>query len=61
MVRYSKEKVAYFGEYMNTGAGSDVKERAEYVKEALTDEEVKPFISLAHIEGSQWLLPPPKI
>jgi len=56
-----KEKVAYFGEYKNTGPGANVAKRAPYVREALTDAEVRPYISLAHIEGSKWLLPPPRV
>lgn len=47
----------YFGEYHNEGPGSDLSKRAAYGKQ-LSDAEVKPFISIAYIEGSKWLLPP---
>lgn len=52
------EKTAFFGEFQNTGPGADPKARAPMTKQ-LTEAEVKPFITLAFIEGSQWLLPPP--
>ncbi|XP_027361828.1 pectinesterase 2-like [Abrus precatorius] len=51
-------KTAQFGEYQNKGPGADPKGRASFTKQ-LTAEQVKPFISLAMIEGSKWLLPPP--
>ncbi|KAL0401034.1 UNVERIFIED_CONTAM: Pectinesterase PPME1 [Sesamum latifolium] len=47
----------YFGEYHNQGPGADLSKRAPFAKQ-LSDAEVKPFISLAYIEGSKWLLPP---
>ncbi|PHU18091.1 hypothetical protein BC332_13786 [Capsicum chinense] len=47
----------YYGEYKNKGAGATLDRRIGYVKK-LSDEEAKPFISLAYIEGSKWLLPP---
>ncbi|KAK4353873.1 hypothetical protein RND71_026067 [Anisodus tanguticus] len=47
----------YYGEYNNKGAGATPERRVGYVKK-LSDEEAKPFISLAYIEGSKWLLPP---
>ncbi|CAN4095091.1 unnamed protein product [Withania somnifera] len=51
------DKSVYYGEYKCTGAGATEDSRVGYVKK-LSDEEAKPFISLAHIEGSKWLLPP---
>ncbi|KAL0292708.1 UNVERIFIED_CONTAM: Pectinesterase PPME1 [Sesamum radiatum] len=39
------------------GPGADLSKRAPFAK-LLSDAEVKPFISLAYIEGSKWLLPP---
>ncbi|XP_019162125.1 PREDICTED: pectinesterase 1-like [Ipomoea nil] len=50
-------ETTYFGEYKNTGAGSDMAKRPKFVKR-LTDAEAKPFITLAFIEASKWLLPP---
>jgi len=47
-----------FGEYQNTGPGADPKGRAPITKQ-LSETEVKPYITLAMIEGSKWLLPPP--
>ncbi|KAJ7961864.1 Pectinesterase [Quillaja saponaria] len=55
-----RESTVYFGEFKNTGPGSDPKTRVKFVKQ-LSDAEVKPFISLGYIEGSKWLLPPPKL
>ncbi|XP_057428514.1 pectinesterase 1-like [Lotus japonicus] len=53
-------ETVYFGEYNNAGPGADRTGRPEYVKQ-LSDAEVKPFITLASIEGSKWLLPPSKV
>ncbi|XP_019162289.1 PREDICTED: pectinesterase 1-like [Ipomoea nil] len=47
----------YFGEYKNTGPGSGMAKRPKFVKK-LTDAEAHPFITLAFIEASKWLLPP---
>ncbi|KAI3735081.1 hypothetical protein L6452_14569 [Arctium lappa] len=49
----------FFGEFGNTGPGSNVALREPFVKQ-LNKADIKPFISLAYIEGSKWLLPPPK-
>ncbi|KAJ8772420.1 hypothetical protein K2173_027597 [Erythroxylum novogranatense] len=40
--------------------GSAPNTRAPFTKQ-LTEEQVKPFITLGYIEGSKWLLPPPKV
>nr|GMC78993.1 pectinesterase 1-like [Ipomoea batatas] len=50
----------YFGEYKNTGPGAKMDGRPNFAKK-MTDEEVKPFITLGFIEGSKWLLPPTKV
>ncbi|KAJ7961953.1 Pectinesterase [Quillaja saponaria] len=55
-----RESTVYFGEYKNIGPGSDPKARVKFVKQ-LSDAEVKPFLSLGYIEGSKWLIPPPKL
>ncbi|KAG8381031.1 hypothetical protein BUALT_Bualt06G0078500 [Buddleja alternifolia] len=54
------DKNIYFGEYNNKGAGSNLAKRAAFTKK-LSDADVKPFISLAYIQASKWLLPPPKV
>ncbi|XP_055809200.1 pectinesterase 1-like [Solanum dulcamara] len=51
------DKSVYYGEYKCKGAGATTARRVGYVKK-LSDAEAKPFISLAYIEGSKWLLPP---
>ncbi|XP_076945355.1 pectinesterase 1-like [Bidens hawaiensis] len=55
----SPETNIFFGEFGNTGPSAVTDGREPYVKK-LTLEEAKPFISLSYIEGSKWLLPPPK-
>ncbi|KAM6581996.1 hypothetical protein CsatB_008998 [Cannabis sativa] len=50
----------YYGEYKSFGEGSMATKREKYVKH-LTDEEVKPFITLGYVQASKWLLPPPKL
>ncbi|BBG99563.1 Pectin lyase-like superfamily protein [Prunus dulcis] len=44
--------------YKCSGPGSSVAGRVKYTKH-LTDEQIKPFLSLGYIQGSKWLLPPP--
>ncbi|XP_049405922.1 pectinesterase 1-like [Solanum stenotomum] len=51
------DSTVYYGEYKCKGAGSTLDKRVPFTKK-LSDEEAKPFISLAYIEGSKWLLPP---
>ncbi|KAJ9553305.1 hypothetical protein OSB04_017350 [Centaurea solstitialis] len=53
-------KNLFFGEFGNTGPGSNVALREPFVKR-LKKADILPFISLAYIEGSKWLLPPPKL
>ncbi|XP_012090532.1 putative pectinesterase 63 [Jatropha curcas] len=53
-----REKNLYFGEFKNTGPGSNPKGRAKFSKQ-LSFEEAKPFLTLGFIKGSSWLLPPP--
>ncbi|KAJ9140060.1 hypothetical protein P3X46_030747 [Hevea brasiliensis] len=54
-----REAQVFFGEYKNTGPGAAPAGRVKYAKQ-LTEEEVKPFLSLGFIKGTSWLLPPPK-
>lgn len=49
----------YYGEYRNYGRGADLSERVTWSK-ALTDEEVKPFMTKGMIGGRDWLRPSPK-
>lgn len=49
----------FFGEYKNTGPGANTAKRAKFAKQ-LTEEEAKPFLNLGYINGTIWLLPPPK-
>ncbi|CAK9157949.1 unnamed protein product [Ilex paraguariensis] len=54
------DKTVFFGEYNCKGARADFAARVPFAKK-LTDAEAQPFISLAFIEGSKWLLPPAKV
>ncbi|RAL39347.1 hypothetical protein DM860_002880 [Cuscuta australis] len=47
----------FFGEYKNSGPGSNMNGRPKFVRR-LTGPEVKPFLTLGFIEASKWLLPP---
>jgi len=51
-------RTLYFGEYKNTGPGSDATGRSPLTRQ-LSDSEVKPYLGLGMIEGSKWILPPP--
>ncbi|KAG5607411.1 hypothetical protein H5410_028903 [Solanum commersonii] len=51
------DKSVFYGEYNCKGAGAALEKRVGFTKK-LSDAEAKPFISLAYIEGSKWLLPP---
>ncbi|OAY30576.1 pectinesterase PPME1 [Manihot esculenta] len=53
------EETVFFGEYKNTGPGANTAKRAKFAKQ-LTEEEAKPFLNLGYINGTIWLLPPPK-
>jgi len=53
------EKTVFFGEYNNKGPGANMHKR-KYSKK-LTAADAKPFINLAFIEGSKWILPPTKV
>nr|KYP36030.1 Pectinesterase PPME1 [Cajanus cajan] len=51
-------KTVRLREYKNTRPGADLKGRSPLAHQ-LTDEEVKPYLTLGVIERSKWLLPPP--
>ncbi|KAK6926246.1 Pectinesterase, catalytic [Dillenia turbinata] len=55
-----RERTMLFGEYKNTGPGSSPKDRASFVRR-LSDAQARTYLSLDYIEGSKWLLPPPRI
>ncbi|PQQ12703.1 putative pectinesterase 63 [Prunus yedoensis var. nudiflora] len=46
----------FYGEFQNSGLGSNVSGQARYTKK-LSDAEAKSFLSLGYIQGSKWLLP----
>ncbi|CAH9100793.1 unnamed protein product [Cuscuta epithymum] len=50
----------FFGEYKNTGPGSNMKMRPKFVRR-LTAPEVRPYLTLGFVEASKWLLPPTKV
>ncbi|XP_059625308.1 pectinesterase 1-like [Cornus florida] len=53
---HENEKTVYYGEFKNNGPGADTKGRVKFAKQ-LSEAEAKPYISLAYIEASKWLLP----
>ncbi|MCL7022116.1 hypothetical protein MKW94_020889 [Papaver nudicaule] len=53
------DKTVYYGEYKCKGQGANPTGRVKYVK-MLTDAEVKPYLDINYINGSTWILPPPK-
>ncbi|GLT98833.1 hypothetical protein SLE2022_163130 [Rubroshorea leprosula] len=55
-----RDQTVYYGEYKCSGPGSVSSARAKFAK-ILSDEEVKPFMSMSYIHGSNWLLPPPNV
>ncbi|XP_047176864.1 pectinesterase PPME1-like [Vigna umbellata] len=54
------DKTLYFGEYMNTGPGADATGRSKLTRK-LQYSEVQNYLGLGMIEGSKWILPPPKV
>lgn len=55
-----RSKTVFYGEYKCTGPGASTDHRVKYTKK-LTDAEAQKFLVLDYIQGSQWLLPPPKV
>ncbi|XP_059461545.1 pectinesterase PPME1-like [Corylus avellana] len=55
-----RDSTVLFGEYKNSGPGSNLSRRAKFSKQ-LGDNEAKKFLSLAYIKGSSWLLPSPSM
>ncbi|XP_026442300.1 putative pectinesterase 63 [Papaver somniferum] len=56
---FEADKTVFYGEYKCKGPGANPTGRVKYVK-MLTDEEVKPYLDINYINGSYWILPPPK-
>ncbi|CAL2235805.1 unnamed protein product [Prunus armeniaca] len=56
--RPERDNTVFYGEYKCSGPGSSAAGRVKYTKH-MTDEQIKPFLSLGYIQGSKWLLPPP--
>ncbi|KAG8661125.1 pectinesterase PPME1-like [Manihot esculenta] len=54
-----RDSTVFFAEYKNSGPGSNPKGRVKFTKQ-LKDAQAKNFLSLGYIQGSKWLLPPPK-
>ncbi|PKI40396.1 hypothetical protein CRG98_039242 [Punica granatum] len=52
-----RDSLVEFREYKNIGPGANPAGQAKFVKQ-MTDEEVRPFLSLGYIVASEWLLPP---
>ncbi|EXC28695.1 putative pectinesterase 53 [Morus notabilis] len=50
----SREMTVFYGQYKCTGPGANFAGRVAWSRE-LTNEEVKPFISLSFIDGSEWI------
>ncbi|XP_062087065.1 putative pectinesterase 63 [Humulus lupulus] len=53
-------KDVYYGEYKCMGPGASTSGRAKYAK-ILTDEQIKPFMSMTFIQGNKWLIQPPNL
>ncbi|XP_044495260.1 putative pectinesterase 63 [Mangifera indica] len=59
-MKAGEHKSPYFGEYKCWGPGANLTGRAKFVKN-LTDEEARPFLSMAFIDGDNWIVPPPMV
>ncbi|XP_030502343.2 putative pectinesterase 63 [Cannabis sativa] len=55
-----KNKDVYYGEYKCMGPGASTSGRVKYAK-LLTDEQIKPFMSMTYIQGNKWLIPLPNL
>ncbi|KAK3183320.1 hypothetical protein Dsin_030606 [Dipteronia sinensis] len=54
-----RQQSVYFAEYKCYGSGANSAGRVKYTKK-ITDAQVRPFLTLGYIQGSKWLLPPPR-
>ncbi|KAF4369936.1 hypothetical protein G4B88_016097 [Cannabis sativa] len=50
----------FYGEYKCMGPGASTSKRVKYAK-ILSDEEIKPFMSMTFIQGNKWLIQPPNL
>ncbi|CAL5186402.1 unnamed protein product [Lathyrus oleraceus] len=50
----NREMTVFYGQYKCTGPGASFAGRVSWSRE-LTDEEAKPFLSLAFIDGTEWI------
>ncbi|GLT54866.1 hypothetical protein SLA2020_280280 [Shorea laevis] len=55
-----RDGTVYYGEYKCSGPGSILSNRVSYAKR-LSDAEAQRFLTLRFIQGSSWLLPPPRL
>ncbi|XWS47839.1 hypothetical protein CRYUN_Cryun13aG0019500 [Craigia yunnanensis] len=55
-----RQKTVFYGEYKCTGEGANLSGRSPFTKK-LTEAQAKPFLGLDYIDGTKWLLPPPKV
>ncbi|TKY54380.1 putative pectinesterase 63 [Spatholobus suberectus] len=60
VVYFTCYRTIYYGEYRCMGPGAVSSGRVKFRK-VLSDEEVKPFLSVAYIHGGKWVVPPPKL
>ncbi|KAI9200150.1 hypothetical protein LWI28_003434 [Acer negundo] len=58
--RPERRQTVYFAKYKCNGAKANIDGRAKFSKK-LTDAEVQPFLTLGYIQGSKWLIPPPRL
>ncbi|XP_030490751.2 putative pectinesterase 63 [Cannabis sativa] len=59
-IQAQAKKDVYYGEYKCMGPGANTSGRVKYAK-MLTDEEIKPFMSMTFIQGNKWLIQPPNL
>ncbi|XP_021909379.1 putative pectinesterase 63 [Carica papaya] len=55
-----REDTVFYGEYKCTGPGASTEGRVDYTKQ-LTNADAQVFLALDYIQGTKWLLPPPKV
>ncbi|RDX66453.1 putative pectinesterase 48, partial [Mucuna pruriens] len=60
LAQAKSNKTIYYGEYRCMGPGAVSTGRVKFRK-ILSDEEAKPFLSMAYIHGGKWVVPPPKL
>lgn len=54
-------RTIYFGEYKCIGPGAASSAGRLKYQRILSDEEARPFLSMAYIQGDDWVRPPPKL